>query len=80
MHHTIPTEYWFIRLLVYWLFTFVKSHAVHKNEKIVIFLKFDPYLMAKLIVDIDDNLHKKLKHEAIDKEITLRQLVVEKLS
>ena len=35
--------------------------------------------MKKLIVDIDDDLHKKLKHEAVDKEVTLRKLVIQKL-
>ena len=35
--------------------------------------------MKKLIVDIEDDLHKKLKHKAIDKEVSLRKLVIEKL-
>ena len=35
--------------------------------------------MAKLIVDIADELHKKLKKEAIDRGITLKELVTSKL-
>jgi predicted HicB family RNase H-like nuclease len=29
----------------------------------------------KLIVDISDELHSKLKHKAIDDDVTLRELV-----
>jgi len=36
--------------------------------------------MAKLIVDIPDDLHKKLKIEAIKHNKTLRKLAIEKLS
>ena len=35
--------------------------------------------MAKLIVDISDDLHKSLKIEAIQNDKTLRKLVEEKL-
>jgi len=36
--------------------------------------------MAKLIVEIPDDLHKKLKIEAITNDKTLRELAIEKLS
>ncbi len=36
-------------------------------------------IMAKLIVDIPDELHKKLKIEAIKNDKTLKDLVIEYL-
>ena len=34
---------------------------------------------TRLIVDISKELHSKLKHEAIDRDISLKKLVTEKL-
>lgn len=36
--------------------------------------------MKKLIVEIDDGLKKELKIEALKRNITLRELVIEKIS
>jgi len=36
--------------------------------------------MKKLIVDIPEELLKRLKHEAIDQGVTLREIVTRKLS
>ena len=33
--------------------------------------------MAKLLVDIPDSLHKRIKHQAIDEDISVKDLVTE---
>jgi len=38
------------------------------------------YFMAKLIVDIPDDLHKKLKMDALRADMTLKDYVIKKLT
>jgi len=33
--------------------------------------------MAKLLVDIPDSLHKRIKHQAIDEDISVKDLVTD---
>lgn len=34
-------------------------------------------IVAKLLVDIPDELHKRIKHQAIDEDISVKDLVTE---
>ena len=35
------------------------------------------FSMAKLLVDIPDDLHKRIKHQAIDEDISIKDLVTD---
>ena len=49
--------------------------AVVKNGNVLLTL-WGKSMMKKLIIDISDDLHKEIKHNAIDLDVTIKHYVI----